>query len=53
MSDLTKILAENQEEKLKLIAPVAKTSAEHHIVEDSDPETENVFPATTSTPRKI
>ena len=48
MSDLTKILAENQKEMLKLIAPVVKTPATQNL-ENSDSEPKNVLPNTTST----
>ena len=49
MSDLTKILAENQKEMLKLIAPLNKKQTVHMNVQDSDSETENVSVARTST----
>ena len=52
MSDLTKILAENQKEMLKLIAPLNKKQTVHMYVQDSDSETENVSVARTSTPVK-
>ena len=52
MSDLTKILAENQKEMLKLIAPLNKKQTVHMNVQDSDSETENVSVARTSTPVK-
>ena len=52
LSDLTKILAENQKEMLKLIAPVAKKQATSTVPEGSDSETENVAPTITSTPVK-
>ena len=52
MSDLTKILAENQKEMLKLIAPLNKKQTVHMNVQDSDSEPENVSVARTSTPVK-
>ena len=52
MSDLTKILAVNQKEMLKLIAPLNKKQTVHMNVQDSDSETENVSVARTSTPVK-
>ena len=52
MSDFTKILAENQKEMLKLIAPVGKKPVTLQNLENSDSEPENVFPNATSTPRK-
>ena len=52
MSDLTKILAENQKEMLKLIAPLNKKQTGHVNVQDSDSETENVSVPRTSTPVK-
>ena len=52
MSDLAKILAENQKEMMKLIAPMAKKSSAHQNVQDSDSETENISVARTSTPVK-
>ena len=51
MSDSTKILAENQKEMLKLIAPLNKKQTVHMDVQDSDSEPENV--TRTSTPVKI
>ena len=53
MSDLTKILAENQKEMLKLIAPLNKKQTVHMNVQDSDSEPENVSVTRTSTPVKI
>ena len=50
LSDLTKILAENQKEMLKLTAPTVKKSTIPQNLEDSDSETENTHPASTSTP---
>ena len=52
MSDLTKILAENQKEMFKLIAPLNKKQTVHLNVQDSDSEPENVSVARTSTPVK-
>ena len=53
MSDLTKILAENQEEILKLIAPVAKKQSALTVPEETDSDSENVPATATSTPIKI
>ena len=53
MSDLTKILAENQTEMLKLIAPLSKMQRVHLNNQDSDSEPENISVARTSTPVKI
>ena len=53
MSDLTKLLAENQKEKLKLIAPLNKKQTVYMSAQDSDSEPENVSVARTSTPVKI
>ena len=50
MSDLSKILAENQKEKLRLFALNTKARNNHPDVENSDSETENAFPTITSTP---
>ena len=52
MSDLTKILAENQKEMLKLIAPLNKKQTVHINIQDSDSEPENVSVTRTSTPVK-
>ena len=52
MSDLTKILAENQKEMLKLIAPSNKKQLVCSNVQDSDSEPENISVARTSTPVK-
>ena len=56
MSDLTKILAENQKEMLKLIAPlnICKYLKQSICtnVQDSDSELENISLARTSTPVK-
>ena len=53
MSDLTKILAENQKEMLRLIAPSNKKQTAHVNVQDSDSEPENVSAIRSSTPVKI
>ena len=53
MSDLTKILAENQEEMLKFIAPLSKNQPVYLNNQDSDSEPENISVARTSTPVKI
>ena len=53
MSDLTKIIAENQKEMLKLIPPLNKKRTVHMNVQDSDSESENVSVTRTSTPVKI
>ena len=52
MSDPAKILAENQKEMLKLIAPLNKKQNVLANAQDSDSETENVSVARTSTPVK-
>ena len=52
MSNLTKILAENQEEIFKLIAPLNKKRSASVNIQDSDSEPENVSVARTSTPVK-
>ena len=52
MSDLTKNLAENQNEMLKLVAPAVKKPRIHQNGEDSDLETEINHPESTSTPIK-
>ena len=52
MSDLTKILAENQKEMMKLVAPITKKSSAHQNAQDSDSETENISVARTSIPVK-
>ena len=49
LCDLTKILAENQKEILKLIAPTVKNSADPQNIKDSDSEPVTVFPTTTLT----
>ena len=53
MSGLTKILAENQKERLKLIAPLIKKQTVHMNVQDSDSDLENVSVTRTSTTVKI
>ena len=52
MSDLTKILAENQKEIFKLIVPLSKKRSASVNIQDSDSEPENVSVARTSTPVK-
>ena len=52
MSDFTKILAENQKEMLKLIAPLNKKQPACLNTHDSDSDHENVSVARTSTPVK-
>ena len=52
MSDLTKILAENQKEMLKLIAPTSKKQTIITATEETDSESENVPENATSTPIK-
>ena len=49
MSDLTKILAENQKEMLKLLAPLNKKHPICLNVQDSDSEPETISVARTST----
>ena len=49
MSDLTRILAENQKEMLKLIAPVSKKRPVSSNIQDSDSDQENISVARTST----
>ena len=53
MFDLTKVLAENQKEMLKLIAPLSIKRPIHLQERDSDSEPENTSVARTSTPVKI
>ena len=53
LTDLTEILAENQKEMLKLIAPLNKKQSVCPNVQDSDSEPENISVAITSTPVKI
>ena len=52
MSDLTKILAENQKEMLKLIPSLSKKQPVYLNNQDSDSEPENISVARTSTPVK-
>ena len=52
MSDLAKMLAENQKEVLKFIAPLSKKQPIHSNDQDSDSEPENISVARTSTPVK-
>ena len=52
MSDLTKILAENQKEMLKLIAPTAKKQAIVTAAGETDSESESIPANATSTPTK-
>ena len=52
MNDLSKILAENQREMRRRIAPSIKKPTILQNVEESDFETENNHPASTSTPIK-
>ena len=51
-SDLEQILAENQNEMMKLVAPMAKQSSAHQNAQDSDSESENISVARKSTPVK-
>ena len=53
MSDLTKILAENQKEMLRVIAPSNTKQTVHVNIQDSDSELENVSALRTSTPVKL
>ena len=52
LSDLSKILAENQKEMLKMIAPLSKNCLICTKDQDSDSEPENTSVARTSTPVK-
>ena len=52
MSDLTKILAENQREIFKLVALLSKKRSASVIIQDSDSEPENISVARTSKPVK-
>ena len=52
MSDLTKILPENQKEIFKLIAPLSKKRSASVNIQASDSEPENVSVTRTSTPVK-
>ena len=42
LPNLTKILADNQKEMLKLIAPMTKKTPDYHALENSDSEPENI-----------
>ena len=53
MSDLAKILSENQKEIMKMIAPAMKKKTAIEAVSDTDSQEENISPvAPTSTPLK-
>ena len=52
MSDIAKILAENQKEMLKLIAPVSKKQTALIVPDETDSESENVPATASSTPVK-
>ena len=52
MTDLAKILAENQKEMLKLIAPANKKRPVSSNIQDSDSDQENISVTRTSTPVK-
>ena len=52
MTDLTKILAKNQKEMLKLIAPTIKKHTVSSNIQDSDSDQENISVTKTSTPVK-
>ena len=52
MSDLGKIFAQNQKERMKPVAPIDKKSSAHQNAQDADSETENISVARTSTPVK-
>ena len=52
MSDIAKMLAENQKKMLKLIAPLNKKHPVHLNDHDSDSELENISVARTSSPAK-
>ena len=52
LSDLSKILAENQTEMLKLIAPLCRKRSVCTNDQDTDSESENISVARTSTPVK-
>ena len=52
LSDLSKILAENQNEMPKLIAPLSKKRPIRTDDQDTDSESENISVARTSTPVK-
>ena len=44
LADLTKILAENQKEMLKMIEPLSKRKPARKVVSDSESEEENISP---------
>ena len=50
MSDLNKILIDDQKEMLKLIPPAIIKSSFVQYLENSDSESESILPNTTSTP---
>ena len=50
MSDIAEMLAENQKEMMKRVN--SQKSSAHQNLQDSDPETENISVARTSTPVK-
>ena len=52
MSDIAKVLAKNQNEMLKWIAPLSKKQPAHLNNQDSDSESENISVVKTSTPVK-
>ena len=52
LSDLSKILAENQKEMLKVIAPLSRKRTTCVNDQDSDSELENISVARTTTPVK-
>ena len=52
MTDLTKVLAENQKQIFKLIAPLSKKRSVSANVQESDSEPEDVPVARASTPVK-
>ena len=52
MSDLQKIIAENQKEFFKLVVPNTINFLDPQNVENSDSEEENTFVAPTTTPIK-
>ena len=52
MSNLAKMMAENQKEMMKLIVPMTDKKSVHQNIQDSDSETENICAARMSTPVK-
>ena len=53
MADLAKILAENQQEMLKMIAPIVKKKPLRELISDSESDEENISPVLpASTPLK-